>query len=86
MFTIDKKLKSFIDNLDSTKVKKAVLFSTSGSLKTALTRMEKLLKAKGIPVANEKFYLSVGHGGHKDITEADIKAAEDFAASIKTSE
>lgn len=56
-YGIDKKLKSYLDSIDASHVKKAYVFSTSWLSKHALDLIKKALEAKGIAVAPETFYV-----------------------------
>ncbi len=53
---IDGKVKTYIDQLDASKVKEVVVFSTSAMAERAFPDIKKRLEARGIKVANENFY------------------------------
>ncbi|MDR1782556.1 MAG: flavodoxin domain-containing protein [Bacilli bacterium] len=61
---IDKELKTFINNLDSKKVKEVVLFATSGIQSIALRQMSELLSRKGIKVNRRKLVVRMGLKSH----------------------
>ncbi|MBR5637010.1 MAG: flavodoxin [Pseudobutyrivibrio sp.] len=73
-YGIDKKLKNYINTLDSTKVKKAAVFSTSWLSKHALDIIKDALKARGIEVVEETCYAKNMPG------VAELKAAGEFGA------
>ena len=56
-YGIDKSLSSFIQELDNTKIKKVVVFSTSWISKHSIDLIKKALKEKGIEVADETCYV-----------------------------
>lgn len=72
-YGLDKHLKQYIRDLDPTKVKKAVLFSTSWISKHSLDLMRKQLEKKGIEVAKETFYVK------NRASEEQLKQAQAFA-------
>ena len=55
-YGIDKNLKEYIANLDSSKIKKAVVFSTSWISKHSIDLIKKALKEKGITVVDDYIY------------------------------
>lgn len=55
-YGLDKHLKSYLAELDGTKVKKAVVFSTSWLSKHSIDLIRDALKAKGIDVAAQYIY------------------------------
>ena len=55
-YGIDKKLKEYILNLESDKIKKAVVFSTSLLSKHAVSLIKKYLKQKDIEVVDDYIY------------------------------
>lgn len=69
-YGLDKHLKSWLSELDGTKVKKAVVFSTSWISKHSIDLIRNALQAKGIDVAAESIYAK-----NKPNAE-DLKAAE----------
>jgi flavodoxin len=85
-FGIDEPVKSFIRNLDSGKVKKVVVFSTTALVKSAGPFIKKLLAEKGIPLAEQEFYcwgkLACLHTGHPNA--ADLEHAKAFAQEVIT--
>ncbi len=56
-YGIDKNLKKYLENLDGSKVEKAVVFSTSWLSKHALDIIKDTLAKKGIKVEEETFYV-----------------------------
>lgn len=72
-YGLDKHLKQYIHALDSKKVKKAVLFSTSWISKHSLDLMRNQLEAKGIVVAPETFYVK------NKANQAQLEQAKEFA-------
>ena len=70
--SLDKNLKSWLEDLDPAMVGKAVLFSTAMFSKRALVLMEKILKAKGIKVETATLFAK------SDPDAAALKAAEEF--------
>ncbi len=56
-YGIDKQLSRYIDGLDETKVRKAVVFSTSWLSRHALDLIKKQLAQKGIQTVEETFYV-----------------------------
>ena len=71
-YGIDKKLKAYIGTLDSSKVKKAAVFSTSWLSKHALDLLKSELKGRGIEVEEETCYAKNMPGVNE------LKAAEEF--------
>lgn len=55
-YGLDKHLKAWLSELDGTKVKKAVVFSTSWISKHSVDLIRSALQAKGIDVADESIY------------------------------
>lgn len=85
-FGLDNSLKNYIDNLDSTLVKRVALFGTSAIVKNGNKEMARLLLDKGIAVLDDDFYcrgeFAVMHKGRPN--EEDLKNATNFAvATIK---
>lgn len=72
-YGLDGKLKSYLESLDASKVKKAVVFSTSWLSRHALDLIRKELSAKGISVENETFYVK------NRASEAQLQEAAAFA-------
>ncbi len=56
-YGIDKKLQKYIEELDASKVEKAVVFSTSWLSKHSLDLIKNALQNKGIRVEEETFYV-----------------------------
>ncbi|MCC6095002.1 MAG: flavodoxin [Eubacterium sp.] len=56
-YGLDKHLKAYLANLDASKVGKAVVFSTSWISKHSIDLIRNALKAKGITVAENSFYV-----------------------------
>lgn len=56
-YGLDKHLKEYLNSLDPAKVGKAVVFSTSWISKHSIDLIKNALKAKGIPVEEETFYV-----------------------------
>lgn len=81
---IDKAVKDFIASLDSTKIKKVVIFSTSAFVERAYPEIRKYLSEKGISVASEDFYcrgqFTLLHRGRPN--EQDLMDAEAFTKKI----
>lgn len=75
-YGIDKKLKAYIEALDASHVKKAYVFSTSWLSKHALDLIKNALKAKGIKVADETFYVK------NKANEAQLAAAKEFGKRV----
>ena len=71
-YGIDKKLKAYISTLDSSKVKKAAVFSTSWLSKHALDLLKDALKGRGIEVVEETCYAKNMPGVNE------LKSAEEF--------
>lgn len=72
-YGLDGKLKNYLQSLDASKVKKAVVFSTSWLSRHALDLIKKELSAKGISVENETFYVK------NRASEAQLQEAAAFA-------
>lgn len=74
---IDSKMKNYINQLDSSKVKEVVVFSTSALAERAFPDIKKRLEKKGIKVASENFYcrgefatMHKGRPNNDDLSEA----------------
>ncbi len=82
-YGVDEAVKEFIEGID-VKVGKVVNFSTAAIIKSTYRQVAKLLKAKGIPFAEEEFAcrgsFAALHKGRPD--EDDCRAAGKFAADI----
>ncbi len=72
-YGLDKHLKAYIEGLDASKVKKAVVFSTSWLSKHSIDLLKNSLKARGIEVADEYFYAK------NKPTESQLNDAKAFA-------
>lgn len=72
-YGIDSHLKDYLKNLDGSKVKKAVVFSTSWISKHSIDLIKKGLKEKGIQVEAEAFHVK------SKPNEEQLKEASDFA-------
>lgn len=76
---IDKKVKEFIDTLDTNKIGKIVIFSTSALVERAFPEIKKYIAGKGIPVEEKNYYcrgqfalLHRGRPNTQDLIEAEI--------------
>ena len=56
-YGLDKVMNEYLAGIDGSKVKKAVVFSTSWISKHSIDLIKKALKEKGIEVADETFYV-----------------------------
>lgn len=65
-------LRAYAENLDASKVGKIVLFTTSNWSRRTVLALKKLLRGKGIAVADEYFYAHMLH------IKARIDAAREF--------
>lgn len=79
-FGIDEKMQNFIQNLDSSKVKKVVNFSTAALVPSTYAQVSKLLATKNIPLDEREFHC---RGKFKFMhksrpNEDDVKAMKDF--------
>ncbi len=72
-YGIDKKLKEYIRTIDASKVKKAVVFSTSWISKHSIDLIKKELQDKGIKVEEETFYVK-NKPSDKQLKEAGVFA------------
>ena len=72
-YGIDSHLKAYLKTLTKSDVKKAVVFSTSWISKHAIDLIKKELSEKGIPVADEVYYVK------NKPNEAQLKDAAAFA-------
>jgi flavodoxin len=83
-FGVDDAFKQFVNELDSTKVKYVVIFSTTALFKSANGPIIKLLKAKNIPVSDSSFHIygefAKVHSGHPNTQ--DLQEAEAFAKEV----
>ena len=72
-YGLDKHLNKFLEELDGSKIKKAVVFSTSWLSKHSVDLIKKALSKKGIKVADEYCYFK------SRPSEDNLKEAEKFA-------
>lgn len=81
---IDSKVKNFINNLDSSKVKKVVNFSSAAVLTSTYKQVKEMVEAKGIEMSKEEFHCKGSFGlVHKGRpNNDDIKAFKEFALKI----
>ena len=75
-YGLDKHLNKFLSEIDGSKIKKAVVFSTSWISKHSIDLIKKALKDKGIEVAEETCYAK------NKPNEKRIAEAEAFAKSF----
>lgn len=83
-FGIDENVTSFINSLDSTKVKKVVNFSTAALVSSTYSQVSKLIKNKSIPIESREFHC---RGKFKFMhknrpNDEDIKAIKEFTEKI----
>ena len=74
-YGLDSKLKQYIQDLDSEKIDKAIVFSTSWISKHSIDLMKNLLKKKGINVEDKYIYYK-SKPKDSELKEAEIKAKE----------
>jgi flavodoxin len=83
-FGIDDAVKSFIQKLDKSRIKKIVVFSTSALVKCVYSQVKKLLSEKGIPLSAKEFHcwgkFTCLHNGRPNT--ADLERAKAFAKEI----
>jgi flavorubredoxin len=72
-YGLDKRLNKYLSEIDGSKVKKAVVFSTSWISKHSIDLIKNALKEKGIEVAEETFYVK------NKPNEKQMAEAEEFA-------
>ena len=79
--SLDKTMKRFLDSLNGTSAKKAVLFGTSAGGKKPFGMMKKALEKKGIPVEKRMLYIpgqwaffNKGRPNEEDLTTAKVWA------------
>jgi flavodoxin len=81
--TIDSNVKEFLEELESDKVGKVVVFSTAAKSRNAHSIIEKILNEKGIAVDSNDFYCAgkflLAHRTKPDA--ADLAKVEEFAKS-----
>ncbi len=75
-YGLDKNLKQYLENLDESKIKKAVVFSTSWLSKHSVDLIKNALIKKGIKVEEEYCYYK------SKPTEEQLKEAEAFAKKM----
>lgn len=76
-YGLDKHLREYLSALDREKVGKAVIFSTSWISRHSIDLIRKALEEKGIPVAEETFYVK-----NRPNTEQ-LQEAADFARKMQ---
>ena len=77
-YGLDNKLKSYIKELDASKIKKAVVFSTSWISKHSIDLLKTMLSKKGIIVADEYLYFkNMPSDEELKITENTVKSLID---------
>ena len=74
-YGLDKKLTQYIMNFDASKIKKAIVFSTSWLSKHSVVLIKKALKEKGIDVLDEYIYFK-NMPSAEELTEAERLAKE----------
>lgn len=81
--SIDPNVKKFLEELESDKIGKAVVFSTSAHSQNAHSIIEKILNGKGIPVDNNNFYCPGKFllANRKKPDETDLTKVAEFAKS-----
>lgn len=72
-YGLDKNLKEYLESLDGSKVKQAVVFSTSWLSKHSIVLIKRMLSQKGIKVEEDYCYAK------NTPSEEDLKSAEEFA-------
>ena len=72
-YGLDKELNNYLAGIDGSKVKKAVVFSTSWISKHSIDLIKKALASKGIDVASETCYV------RNKPNDNQLKQAEEFA-------
>ena len=75
-YGLDKNLKKYLEELDGSKIGKAVVFSTSWLSKHSVDLIKNSLKKKGIKVEEEYCYYK------NTPSESELKEAESFAKRI----
>ena len=84
-FTIDPEVRDFVSKLSKDKVGKIVNFGTAAMMKSTYKKVRSVADTVGIPVLDKEFHCK---GEFKGMNKGrpdqnDIKAAREFAASIK---
>ncbi len=80
-FQTDPELVAFMKNLDPEKVKKVVVYATSGMLKGTLKKLQRLTKRKKIPLHPETLLLIIPQKTAP--TKSQLEQAANFAKSVK---
>lgn len=87
---IDPKVKNFIKSLDTSKVGKVVIFSTSALAERGKPEIQKLLVQRGIDVVKDDFYcrgeftlLHRGKPDEKDLSDVVVFARKVMEAKIR---
>lgn len=75
-YGLDKHLKQYLSEIDPAMIGRAVVFSTSWISKHSLDLIKNALKAKGIQVADETFYVK------NHATSAQLEEAKAFAKNM----
>ena len=75
-YGLDNKIKEYIANLDSSNIKKTVVFSTSWISKHSIDLIKKALKNKGIDVVEEYIYYK------NKPSNNELKEAEELAKKL----
>lgn len=75
-YGLDNKIKEYISNLDSSNIKKAVVFSTSWISKHSIDLIKKALKNKGIDVVKDYIYYK------NKPNDTELKEAEEIAKKL----
>ena len=75
-YGLDNKIKEYISNLDSSNIKKAVVFSTSWISKHSIDLIKKALKNKGIDVVEDYIYY------RNKPKDTELKEAEEIAKKL----
>ena len=84
-FTIDPEVRDFVSKLSKDKVGKIVNFGTAAMMKSTYKKVRSVANTVGIPVLDKEFHCK---GEFKGMNKGrpdqnDLKAAREFAASIK---
>lgn len=84
-FTIDPEVRDFVSKLSKDKVGKIVNFGTAAMMKSTYKKVRSVADTVGIPVLDKEFHCK---GEFKGMNKGrpdqnDLKAAREFAASIK---
>ncbi len=84
-FTIDPEVRDFVSKLSKDKVGKIINFGTAAMMKSTYKKVRSVADTVGIPVLDKEFHCK---GEFKGMNKGrpdqnDLKAAREFAASIK---